>query len=53
VVQIRLANPAGADLLPLVRAALETCRQALDAGALVTIEPGRSRIRILPLARLD
>jgi predicted nuclease of predicted toxin-antitoxin system len=41
-----LGSPALAELLVLV---LDRCRSELEAGALVTVQPRRLRVRLLPL----
>ena len=49
VVQLRTRDLRPAQYAQLLRAALEQARDALDAGALVTVSDAESRIRILPL----
>lgn len=49
VIQVRAQNVAPTHLSGIVLAALSTHGAALDAGALVTIEEARARVRILPL----
>jgi predicted nuclease of predicted toxin-antitoxin system len=49
VVQIRSGGMDVADLGALVTKALAHCAEELDAGALVTIDASRARIRLLPL----
>lgn len=49
VVQIRSANLAPQELAPVVIRALRQMRAELAAGALLTVEPHRMRLRVLPL----
>jgi predicted nuclease of predicted toxin-antitoxin system len=49
VVQIRSSGMDVAHLGALVAKALAHCAEELDAGALVTIDASRARIRLLPL----
>ncbi len=49
VVQIRADNLSPASLGSTVIAALGQAQDALAAGALVTVDPGRSRITLLPI----
>jgi len=50
VVQIRGGNISPEAIGETVIAALDKMREPLAAGALVTIEPNRARLRILPLS---
>lgn len=49
VVQIRADDPSPEVVGQQVLAALKLMTAELDEGALVTIEPSRSRVRLLPL----
>ena len=49
VVQLRTRDLRPAQYAQLLLAALEQARDALNAGALVTVSDAESRIRILPL----
>ncbi len=49
VVQIRADNLSPASLGSTVIGALGQAQDALAAGALVTVDPGRSRITLLPI----
>jgi predicted nuclease of predicted toxin-antitoxin system len=49
VLQLRGQRVLPEDVSPLVVAALRRYEQALAAGALVVVEEGRSRVRVLPL----
>ena len=49
VIQVRVQNVAPASLGSTVLAALKAHREALEAGALVTVDAARSRVRILPI----
>jgi predicted nuclease of predicted toxin-antitoxin system len=51
VVQIRSDDLKISSIGAAVLAALRQAEQELDAGALITVEPGRTRLRILPLDR--
>jgi predicted nuclease of predicted toxin-antitoxin system len=51
VVQIRAEDPSPEAIGVLLLAGLRQMADDLNAGALVTIEPGRSRLRLLPLRR--
>lgn len=51
VVQVRTHDVTPEHLGPLVHRSLNAHTAALDAGALVTIDEARSRVRILPLLR--
>lgn len=51
VVQLRAQDVTPAAMLSAVVGALATYGTHLEAGALLTIEPHRSRVRILPLLR--
>jgi predicted nuclease of predicted toxin-antitoxin system len=50
VVQIRADNVDPRAIGSAVVAALRQMASELDAGALLTVEPGRTRLRLLPLA---
>jgi predicted nuclease of predicted toxin-antitoxin system len=49
VVQIRAGDPSPEAIGPAVLAALRQTEADLKQGALLTVEPGRARIRLLPL----
>jgi predicted nuclease of predicted toxin-antitoxin system len=49
VVQIRADDTSPETIGPSVLAGLRQLAGELEAGALVTIEPGQSRVRLLPL----
>lgn len=49
VVQIRADDTSTEAIGTAVAAGLRQMESELNAGALVTIEPGRSRVRLLPL----
>lgn len=51
VVQIRADDPSPATIGRAVLTALRQLADELEAGALVTIEPSRARLRLLPLRR--
>ena len=51
VVQIREHDLLSDELVPAIAAAVRVAASALEAGAIVTLHAGRSRIRILPLGR--
>jgi predicted nuclease of predicted toxin-antitoxin system len=51
VVQARTQDVSPESLGPLLVAALKEHRRLLEAGAIVTIEPLRSRVRVLPIRR--
>jgi predicted nuclease of predicted toxin-antitoxin system len=51
VAQIRAEDPSPEAIGVLLLAGLRQMADDLNAGALVTIEPGRSRLRLLPLRR--
>jgi predicted nuclease of predicted toxin-antitoxin system len=51
VIQVRAQDVAPAHLGNLVLSALSTHRADLDAGALITVDETRARIRILPIRR--
>ena len=53
VIQVRAADLAPARLAPLVQRALAEYSEWLEAGALITIEAARLRVRILPLKKRD
>ena len=53
VVQLRTLDLLPETMLGRIDAALRQLGADLAAGALVTIEPGRNRIRLLPLTRND
>ena len=52
VIQLRVQNVAPANLGLTVVAVLAEHREALEAGALVTVDAGRSRVRILPIGSI-
>jgi predicted nuclease of predicted toxin-antitoxin system len=49
VVQIRAANPSPESVGEAVIGALVQLKTELEAGALLTVEPARTRARLLPL----
>ena len=49
VIQVRAQNVTPANLGNLVLSALSTHGAALDAGALITVDETRARVRILPI----
>ena len=49
VVQLRTDKAAPEPLLGRLIEALERCKESLATGALVTLDPGRMRLRLLPL----
>jgi len=49
VIQIRAENLGAEELVPIVLRALRQLEPELETGALLTIEPARSRITLLPL----
>ena len=49
VIQIRTQDVLPAAIGAIVIRALNTSRQQLEEGALVTVDPSRSRIRMLPI----
>ena len=51
VIQVRATDLTPARLGPLVQRALGQYRELLEAGALVTVEAARLRVRILPLKK--
>ena len=51
VIQIRADDNSPETVGAVVLAALAQAASDLDVGALVTVEPGRSRLRLLPLSR--
>jgi len=51
VLQVRTQDVTPAHLGSIVLSVLSTHGAALDAGALVTVEEARARVRILPLRR--
>ncbi len=51
VVQIRAEDPSPEAIGVLLLVGLRQMAGELEAGALVTIEPGRARLRLLPLRR--
>jgi len=53
VVQIRAADVSPGAIGRQTVAALRSLETELEAGALLTIEPERTRIRLLPLRRTD
>jgi predicted nuclease of predicted toxin-antitoxin system len=50
-VRIRIQGLAGPEVAGIILSVLETRGEALAAGALVTVQPGRLRVRHLPIAR--
>jgi predicted nuclease of predicted toxin-antitoxin system len=48
-IQARTQDVSPDRLGPIIIAALQAHREALDSGALLTIDPSKSRIRILPI----
>ncbi|MBV8754599.1 MAG: DUF5615 family PIN-like protein [Hyphomicrobiales bacterium] len=53
VIQLRSENLSIEAIGQLVIAALHEVATDLEHGALVTIDPGRTRVRVLPLSRDD
>jgi predicted nuclease of predicted toxin-antitoxin system len=53
VVQVRAQDVLPEVLAPLVLRALAEFEPALQRGAILTLEPGRARIRLLPLTPTD
>lgn len=51
VLQLRTGDLAPDAYAPILTAALNQVRDALEAGSLVTVSPSEARIRILPLKR--
>jgi predicted nuclease of predicted toxin-antitoxin system len=51
VIQFRADNVLAEDLGPAVMAAIRRFQDALEQGALISVDPGRARARILPLDR--
>jgi predicted nuclease of predicted toxin-antitoxin system len=51
VIQVRAQDVAPAHLGNLVLSALSMHRAAVDAGALITVDEARARVRILPIRR--
>jgi predicted nuclease of predicted toxin-antitoxin system len=51
VVQLRTNDSLAARMVPYVVAAVTAHRKLLQAGALVTVDEVRSRVRVLPLKR--
>lgn len=51
VIQFRAENVLAEDLGPAVIAAIRRFQDALEQGALISVDPGRARARILPLDR--
>jgi predicted nuclease of predicted toxin-antitoxin system len=49
VIQARTQDVSPQQLGPIVVAALQAHHEALDNGALLTIDPARARVRILPI----
>jgi predicted nuclease of predicted toxin-antitoxin system len=50
-VRIRIEGLAGPEVARIISTVLETQGEALAAGALITVQPGRLRVRRLPIAR--
>lgn len=51
LVTVRVRDQTPKTVTPLLLAALEECRAALEHGAAVTLEETRCRVRMLPLER--
>ena len=49
VLQVRAQDVSPAHLGPLVIRALQAHRESLEAGALLTVDESKSRVRILPI----
>lgn len=49
VIRIRIQGLYGREAAALIRSVLDHCMDELAAGAVVTVQPGRIRIRRLPL----
>ena len=50
VIRIRMEGLRGKDAADLIRTVLAHCGEDLNRGALVTVQPRRTRIRRLPIA---
>src|SRR5215217_7990333 len=53
VIQVRTQDVTPAHLLGMVIAALRNYQSQLEAGALIVLDEGKSRVRILPLVQLS
>ncbi len=51
VIQVRAEQPSPEAIGPQVVAALQRMSEELEAGALLTIDTGRTRLRFLPLEK--
>ena len=51
VIRIRIESLRGEDVAMLVQEVLSRCTRQLEAGALVSVQKGRLRLRHLPLIR--
>ena len=51
VIQLRAERLAVAEIAQLVASALRDCRAELNAGALITLDASRRRMRLLPINR--
>ncbi len=51
VIRVRIAGLRGEALAELMQAILAQCEEALEQGAVVTVQEGRLRLRQLPLVR--
>jgi predicted nuclease of predicted toxin-antitoxin system len=49
VIRIRIEGLHGQKAAELIKAVLKDCAEDLEEGAMVTVQPGRIRIRRLPL----
>lgn len=49
VIQVRCVDPTPDAIGLIVRSALEQFREVLESGAIVVVEPGLSRARVLPI----
>lgn len=53
VIQVRTQDITPDHLAPLINDALHQYQELLEEGALITIDEGRARTRVLPLFRTD
>jgi predicted nuclease of predicted toxin-antitoxin system len=51
VIQIRTQNLLSFDFQTLLISVLRQFRNELETGALITVEPNRAKVRILPITR--
>ena len=50
-IRVRVQGLRGPEMAGVLSRVLEQCREALTTGALVTVHPGRLRVRRLPIRR--